>query len=146
MPNELSHRQCELILNAHRFTGFSDDDPPVDFPAIDLTKIQYGQDGTLYATDTGRQGGEMMVKLAPSSPSAQRIARWFRERQQGARRTFSGTYGDPGLGYSLTLEGGKLVSAPPIVVPGQTYEAKFSFERLIPQMDGAQFDPAPAAA
>ena len=144
MPTILSTRHCELVINGHKFTAYADEDSPVEFPDIEHLEHSFGKDGTLYLSDTGMQGGEVTVKLAPSSPSAKRVLRWHAEMIRGMRLSFEGTYGDPGLSYDVTLRGGVLMKSPPSVVPNKTFECVFLFEQIIPNYDSAAFDPAPA--
>lgn len=146
MPTILSSRHAELTINGHRFTGFSDDDPPVEFPDIELITTMRGRDGAMYASDTAIQGGEVTVKLLPTSQSAKQVLRWMTEILRGGRMLFQGSYADTELGYSVQLKGGMLKTAPPSVVPGKTYEATFEFEQLLPDYDGANFAPAPQVA
>lgn len=144
MATHLSWRHIELILNGHRFQGWSDDDPPVEFPDIDLVNVVTGKDGAAYYSDTGMLGGEVTIKLLPTSESAKRCLRWLEERDSGARLEFEGTYGDSEIGFSAALRGGALRTCRPATVPDQNFEVVFHFEEIIPDYDAAQFSPAPA--
>lgn len=140
---EQSHLHQVLILNGHRFTGLSDDDPPIDVPDIDLLEYKYGMDGTMHTKSTNVKGGEVPVKLLSSSLSAKFLLTQFSLIQGGARILWSGSYGDADLGYSVQMLGGKLLRCPPSVVPGKTFEAVFVFEQLIPEYSAAQFVEGP---
>ena len=149
MANILSHRSVSLILNGYRFEAFADDDPPVDFGDMDIYEITHGQDGGMYAHDTSMLGGEVIVKLLPTSNSAIKVIQWFAMRQASAGAggiIFSGTYGDATRGYSIALQRGVLRRCHPIIVPNKTFECTFEFERFVPSVDGVRFEPAPAAA
>ena len=143
MPSQTSHLKQTLEINGTVVTGLADDDPPVDIPEIELITTKFGQDGTLYAHATEVVGGEVMVKLLPTSQFAATVLRWNAEIQNGARLIFSGNYGDPELGYSMQMEGGVLTKCPPSVIPNKTFECTFMFEELRPQYDGAKFAPGP---
>ncbi len=143
MTTQTSNRHTLLILNGVRITGFSDDDPPVELPDIELAEETFGQDGTMYVRGTAKQGGEVMVKLLPTSPQTKWLMRKHAEIQSGARVEWEGTYGDPTLNYKTLLRGGVLKSAPPGISPGKNAEFTFVFEQLIPQFDSARFAAAP---
>ena len=146
MPNILSDRHVECIINDHRIEGWADESPPIDFPEIEMIEAMYGRDGTLYGAETGRQGGEVTLKLLPASRSAIRFMRWFAERQRGGRITFEGTYGDNELGYSMQMKGGLFRMLRPMIVSRQVVNVGLVFEQLIPNFDGVEFDPAPQAS
>ena len=146
MPTELSHRHQTLIMNGERVTGLASDDPPVDLPQIALIEEDFGNDGTMYGMGTAMRGGDVVVKLQPSSPQVKSWMRKFAEIQAGARILWNGVYGDSSLGYSTLLRGGFLKQARPGITPGQTAEFTFVFEECIPQFDNARFAPIPEPA
>lgn len=142
MTTQLSYLHSVLIINGERVTGFSEDDVPVELPDIDLSEAIFGQDGTMYTSGTAIIGGEVMVRLLPTSPAIPRFLRFHSEIQQGARIDFEGSWADPDLGYSTLMQGGVLRVCPPGISPNKTFEMTFDFEKLIPQFDGARFAPA----
>ena len=143
MTTTLSSRHINLILNGHRFTGYAEDDPPVEFPDMDLVETVTGRDGAMYANDTAMLGGDVTVKLLPTSESSKQVLRWLAQRQRGERLEFEGEYGDTALGYDVVLRGGVMKTCAPATVPGKTFEVVFAFEELIPNYDGARFAAAP---
>ena len=143
MPAILSTRHCKLIINGHQFNGYSNDDPPVEFPDIDFLDYEFGKDGGLYGNDNGMQGGELLVKLAPGSESAKWCIRQLARRNRGERVLYSGSYGDVNLNYVTNMLGGRFKMCPPAVTPGKTFEATFVFKQYQPLYDGALFTPSP---
>lgn len=146
MATIFSWRQIQLLLNGHRFTGFADEDPAVEFDSVDLAEITTGRDGTLHADDTGVLGGPVTIKLLPGSESVKQCLRWKAERDRGEHTEFEGTFADPTLGFSAALRGGIFMSCPTMTVPGQTFEVVFHFEEIVPDADGANFSPSPAGS
>ena len=142
-PTQLSNRHAILTLNGRRITAFSDDEPPVELPEIELAKTTRGQDGSMYATGTAAKGGEVMVKLLPTSPDTKWLMRKHAQIQNGARITFKGSYGDSEIGYKVLLRGGVLVKAPAGISPGKNVEFTFDFEEVIPQFDAMRTSRAP---
>ena len=143
MPNVLSHQHSRLTLNSHRVEGLALEDVPVEMPSIVLYDIVRGKDGTMYANGTGAKGGPVMVRLLPSSRSALQFLKWHSQIQDGAVIEFNGSWEDSENGYSTTLRGGYMTEAPSGLHPGQNAEFTFEFEEVIPDVDGARFDPAP---
>ena len=85
----------------------------------------------------------MIIRLLPTSVTA---SDWLREHariQTGEVVKWDGVWSDSNLGYSTLMRGGVLTKAPPGIHPGKNCEFTFIFEQLIPQFDGASFDPAP---
>jgi len=139
MTTQLSTRSSILILNGVRITGFSDDDNPVEFSESELATVKFGQDGTMYSNATGNQGGEMTVKLLPSSPSAKWLMRHAARIKAGAVIYWNGSYGDPTLNYKVTLRGGVMTKPPNAIVPGTDPAFMFTFEEIVPDFDTARF-------
>ena len=145
MPNQLSHLHSVLTINGSRVEGLAEGDP-VTMPDITLFETKRGRDGTMYSQGTGAKGGEVMVKLLPSSRTAAAWLKLHAEIQAGTVIVFSGSWSDNQNGYSTLLRGGVLKSAPSGLHPGQDASFTFDFEEVIPQTDGANFDPAPIFA
>ena len=146
MPTQLSHLKQVLILNGTRVSGLADASPPIDFPTIELLEDTWGKDGTLYTVATERLGGEVTIKLLPTSPDVKRFLRWFAQIQNGQRIRFEGSYGDPELNFSTLMQGGEMKSCPPTIIPGVDFEVMFVFEKLTPQYDSARFEPVAHAS
>lgn len=144
MPNELSQTHQILLISGHRFEGFADEEPAVDFDPVELFRERRSKDGGLHGTATNLKGGPMTIKLEPSSASVKWCLARHAEIQRGERLEFEGSYGDPGLDYNTTLRGGKMVSCPYGITPDKTFEVMFTWERATPEFDAADFDPTPA--
>ena len=104
-PNMLSHSHQQLIMNGERVSGLSDDDNPVELPNITLVEENYGSDGIMYVMGTSIKGGEVKVKLQPTSPHVKQWMRDFAQIQQGAVINYNGSYGDGNLGYNTVFRG-----------------------------------------
>ena len=139
MATQLSNSAIVFILNGHRFSGFADEDPPVDFEVPEIATANFGKDGGLYTNDTGKRGGELTVKLLPASPSTKWMMRNHSLIKTGSIIHWSGTYSDPNLSYHSVLRGGVLTKAPNATPPGQNAEFMFVFEEIIPDYDSARF-------
>ena len=152
----IDHRNSVLRLGGAevtRATGLSDDDPPVELPEITLSEQVFGKDGTMYAMATGRQGGEVKVKLLPTSPTTARWLNVYASIIKGARVLWNGSYtqefhitseeGERVYNYVSTFRGGVLKMATPGVVPGVNAIFTFEFERIIPDFTLANFDEPP---
>ena len=144
MSTTLSFRHISFQVNGHEFTAWADEDPPVDFDKVDLLEITRGRDGTLYTSDKGVRGGNVTVKLLPTSPSAIRCLQWLNESLQDEDLDFEAIYADSRLGIALTLQGGKLMGCDPTIVDGKTFECTWVFEEFVPDVDGATLAPGPA--
>ena len=142
-PTQLSHSHQVLIINGERVSGLAPGDNPVELPTITLVEEEYGSDGIMYTMATSVKGGEVKVKLQPTSATVQTWMRDFARIQQGERIAYNGSYGDSELGYNTALRGGVLKMAPPGVTPGVNAEFTFVFEECVPEFDSAQFRPAP---
>lgn len=143
MPTEMGWRHITFTVNGERVTGFANEDPPVEFPDIDLIERTRGPDGTAHDLSTGTKGGEVMVKLLPTSRFVGVVLRWMARILNDEILDFEGSYADSRLGISSLLRGGKLIKCPPAVVPGETFECTFDFEEIVPQADRHQVDPPP---
>ena len=143
MANQMSYRQSVLTLNDHRVEGLSDDDTPIEMPDIDLVEVTRGKDGTMSTMGTNAKGGEVTIRLLPTSRTALLFMKWHSQMQNGAVINVEGTWEDVENGYSSVLRGGVLKTAPAGISPGKNLEFVFEFEEILPDVDGASFDPAP---
>ena len=146
MPQILSHAHIELEIGGHTFLGYADEDRPVEFDGgADRISTSVGKDGGLYGVDEAMLGGDITIRLAPTSPSAQ----WCITENQMRKDTvmaggdatpiYDGSYNDNSQGRAAELLGGVLVACPDMVEPGVTFEVMFRFEQIISSVDGATF-------
>ena len=141
-----SFAHLDLIINGFRFVGWSDDDPPIDWAFEDMNEITHGGDGGVYLMSKPMFGGTMTVKLFAGSPATQwciqqRAMRDNALIDKGGLTIYEGSFGDPVQGSSYELSGGWLDNVPLVAMPGVTYEARFGFERIVPNVDGGTYSP-----
>ena len=146
MTTQTSHIHQTLRLNGHTFRGFADTDRPVELPNVVLATHKFGKDGSLLATATNQQGGEVMLHLLPTSISCKFMIRQMAKIHNGSRIVWRGSYTDSELGTSLVFRGGVLLEAMPGTEPENQYDCKFVFEQIIGQYDGAKFGEPPLLA
>ena len=144
MSHLLSHAYRNTVLNGHRFVLLAGEEPPVDFEFEDSAEVERGPDGTLNGLGNARLGGEMTVMVQPGSRSVQwciqeEVARQNSILDGGFQRTYAGSHEDTAQEISYTLEGGLIINLPPVNIPGEPYEAKWDFERIIPEVDAGKF-------
>ena len=145
MSQFLSHAHIEFEVGGHTFVGYADEDRPIEFDGgADRISTSVGKDGGLYGVDEAMLGGDITVRLSPTSPSAQWCIMENQMRKDGlaeggATPIYDGSYNDSAQGRSAELLGGVLVTCPDMVEPGVTFEVMFRFEQIISSVDGATF-------
>ena len=138
-PVYFSNTSTVLALNGVRIEGFSNDDPPVEFPDIQLVEEMFGRDGHMYVMGTGLRGGDVVIKLLPTSPSIPAFMDRHAMMQLGRDPGFYyGEYSDRNLGFSTYMYGGYIKQCPPAVSPGKTFEVTLVFQELRPQFKNAR--------
>ena len=145
-----SNAHISLVLNEYTISGFADEERPVEFPSSDdLLDRKYGNDGSMYGMSKPMYGGDLTIRLAPTSHATA----WFvkeRIKLKNAQTngdplpTYSGTFKDEGQGRKAELSGGYLLRCADLPEAGQTFEVVIAFERIIGNVDAAKFQPAPS--
>ena len=127
--------------------GWSDDEDAFMVPDVELAKIIRGADGKMMASATSNRGGEIRLKLLPTSLSTQFFAQQISQIRLGATVVFNGLSFNNESGISLRMERGVLITGPFGQTQGKeaaaTREFVFEFESLIPNYDGARFTGPP---
>ena len=147
MVQILNHAHVSTVLNGHRFTGWANEDRPVEFPTgDDMVNFELGKDGGVYGDNVPMFGGKIIFRMAPTSPTAQWAVQqkenWKQAQINQTETTiYEGVYSDPIQGRSARLEGGFFVQCPDMIEPGQTFEIHVYFERITGNADGAKFRP-----
>ena len=148
----LSNAQISLVLNGVTIQGFADEDRPVEFPmSDDMIERKYGADGALYGTTKPMYGGDLTIRLAPSSSSTawfvkERI-KWKNAQRDGtALPVYNGTFADEGQGRTATLTKGYMLRCADLPEAGITFEVVLAFESIIGNIDGATFAPPPSSS
>ena len=141
-----SFAHLDLILNGHRFEGWANEDPPIDWEFDDLNEVSWGQDGGVYLLSKPMFGGYMTVKVFDTSPTAQWLMQQRLQRDnalidKAEVTVFSGSFGDAVQGSSWELSGGWLENVPLVAMPHVTFAAKIGFERITPNVDGGTYRP-----
>ena len=146
MPTLASHLHQTLILNGHRFVNLADNERPIELPSIEMLTHRFGKDGGMLATRTNIQGGEVMVRLLPTSQSVKFVLKQRALMNNGKRINFSGSYSDSQLNFTIQLVGGFLKACPPGIEPDVDFECTFLFEQIIGNFDAAKFAAPPLLA
>ena len=146
MAHSDSFATIEVIIQGHRFMGWSDDDPPLEFSDEDGNEFSVGADGGLYAIGNPQFGTEMTFKVFPNSPTVQ----WAINQEQMRKDDlaagndqviYAGSYINPATGDSYRLSGGFIMNFPSTRVPGVTYEGTMKFEEIASSVGTARFTP-----
>ena len=150
MATILSSRNTKLVITpaegeALEVTGFSDDDPVIEWPDDEFMEMIQGKDGLSYGNDLGMIGGPMTIKLVPVSPAIPRFLRWRNAYVAGERINFSGSYGDPNLQLGVSFSEGYLVYCPPMAMPGVDFEITMWFEKYESDADTARLQATPSS-
>ena len=147
MTQILSHTHVDLILSGIRIEGYAEEDEPVEFPdGSDRVEIKTGADGASYGVSKAMFGGDVTIRLEPTSPSTQQFIQWGQEQKENMRnrrafRIHSGSYTDTVQRRSSRLEGGMLKTWPDQATPDKTFEVVIHFDDIINQVDAAVFHP-----
>ena len=145
MSQILSHSHINVVINGHPFTGWADEERPVEFPSGEnMVEVKVGRDGGVYGSNIPMFGGEVKFKLAPTSPTTQwaiiQKEAWKQAQINGTPTTvYEGTYMDASQGRTVRLEGGFLQMVPDISEPGQTFEMTIYFERITASVEASRF-------
>ena len=148
MVAAFSLEHVSVTLGGHLVRGFADEDDALMLPdAVSFFEVSRGADGSMEVMRNGVKGGELQLKLQPSSPSVQFFMNQvsLQMGDQGSSGTIVSWQGeviDSRNGAKVTLSDGVLTEAP----LGQTYGAgaaatmvfKWQFEIIKP--DWAQAD------
>ena len=118
----------------------------LSFPTEELVRLKRGADGGVYGVDLAMFGGNVIFRMAPTSPGAKAFMQWRAMHDQATlggspQMVFAGSYSDTFQGRSARLAGGVLISAPAMSVPDVTYEGTIYFDRIIGIVEGADFLP-----
>lgn len=141
-----SHAHLEVTINGHEVVGWAEDDPPYEFEEEDLVETKRGQDGGLYGLSMPHLGGDITLKLSPTSPTTQWAIQQKQEfktaeKDKAAQTVYEGTFNDPVAGVNMNLAGGVFVNCPSFPTAGQTFEVMFRFEEFTSEVDGGTFHP-----
>ena len=133
-------------------TGWSDDADALLMPdEFEIMNTRFGASGDLSAFRTGMRGGDVTIKLLPTSPTVIHLMKCVAfiivQNESGTPDnvlTWDGSVTDHANKYKYALRDGVLVAAPLGVTIGSGDAAnrmfRFSFPQIIPEYDGASFD------
>ena len=93
--------------------------------------------------EPGRKVVKSLFGYCHRSRSATLFMKWHAQIQSGEVLEIKGSWDDNENGYTSVLRGGVLKMAPSGLHPNKNAEFVFDFEEIIPEFDGASFDPAP---
>lgn len=142
---QFNAKDSRLTLNGHQYDGLSEDEDAISFDgAVEITTTRRGALGQLFSAQSGEDGGMVVVKLLPTSPSTAFMFSQRNRIQAGEiPNDWNGTFTNERLGISVSIERAVLKTAPtgPAVGKGTARNETFEFEaeRLTPNYDGAGF-------
>ena len=124
-------------------TGWSDDADALTMPdEFEIMNTRYGAGGELAAFRTGLKGGDITIKLLPTSPTVKAFMLRLTDIHGGAQMEWSGYIEDTVNDFNFTLEDGVMVAGPLGMTLGSGDAAnrmfRFSFARIIPDWSAAK--------
>ena len=142
MLNELSHARSQLIMNNKKVEMLAPVRPPIQIPPASIGRPVVSPDGSSYFVGQRMISGNLVVNLLPTSPTAvEWIAIYSRIQKEQAIVDWDGIYGDPLLGDSTKLRGGKLMVSPRAIIPDVNQVFIFYFALIQPNVDGVNLHP-----
>ena len=144
----ISLAHSAVIFNGHRVRGWSEDGDVITIPDVTFAEVVRGADGQLMAQSTADQGGEVVLKLLPISPSCQYFMQQVARILRGAQIIWNGSIDYSQLGFRAQFSRGVMTMGPVGQTLGKSSAAAreftFEFESIIPNYDGANFEGPPA--
>lgn len=148
-----SHAHIDCIIEGFRVDGWAAEDPPYEFPDNDdLFEIIRGAAGDENPDARPMYGGGLILKVLPTSPAAQwgiQQRNYFDDANRNGfphrvygRDGSPAMFADPTRSIALAMIGGVFNGCPKFPTGGQTFEIKFHFEQMIPDVDGGIFTPS----
>ena len=140
---DFSLERCEVQLNGHTVTGWSDDAEALSIPEIDLATIVRGAGGGMVSTSNGEKGGPVILKLLPNSPSVPFFMNLITAQMNGASIVWNGLFRDPVNKVTVAFMKGVLQHGPlgQTIGKGSTknIEITIEFEKVIPDYSAVNF-------
>ena len=137
MADALSLQDVDVVIDGIAITGWSDDADCLMQPQADaVVNMRKGALGDVfYTSNPDARGGELVIKLIPTSPSVRDLQRLVTAARNGDIMIIQGDIHNRLSGERQGLEGGTLLEGP----KGTTYgsgdvrnmEYKFYFEDYI---------------
>ena len=146
MAIQRSHAHLSIIIDGHRWVGFSDDDQPYEFTWPELREGKLGVDGGHYGAANADFGCGFKIKSSDVSPSLQwaiqQRTMYLNAVRDGLEvPVLSGSITDLSFGISATLSGmtvdGEFPGWPGAA--GSTNEVMFDVTQFTPNVDGGAF-------
>ena len=141
---EISIIHSVLTINNHEVGGYADEDGALSLPDSELYNVRRGPTGETVYSYNGMRGGELELRLLPTSPSAVFFIRMGQQIKNGSRIRVDGDYSNLSLGYSVKFRNGVLKSLPPGPTLGSTGAGNltfmFDFESIISDFDDFRQD------
>ena len=113
-------------------SGWASDDDVCIFEPIEIFEEEWGRDGQLYGLANAKKGTVNTLKLSPGSENVAIFQAMLKDWHDGNLTPFEGSYLDTDKHYGATLIGGLPYEIPPVQAPGQIYEPKIIWEKVIP--------------
>lgn len=135
----------DTMDHSEEITGWSDDADALTMPdEFEIMNTRFGAGGDLSAFRTGMRGGDVTIKLLPTSPSVIFLMKRLTFiLQPGNRLGWSGSIHDTANKYHFELRDGVMVAAPLGVTIGSGDAAnrmfRFSFAQIVPHFEDALY-------
>ena len=125
----ISPDNTDLVLNGHKFTGFTDANDAIMAPNITSAEYKWGADGEMLGGSTGKRGEILTVKLLPNSRTFLDFLLPILEQEQasGAKVTFNGGLYYRALNISVSLETVQISTHPPLITIGNSFAGNVEF-------------------
>lgn len=145
--SQINIAAVDITLNGHVVEGLSDDADALSMPNIELFQTRRGARGEMVSFRTGNRGGEIMLKLLPSSRThvfLQRQVARMNNPSDPARVNWEMEINDEFNGVHVHCRNGVLKTAPYGQTLGQgeaaNREYTFEFQTIDPQYDQAEYE------
>ena len=124
-------------------TGWSDDNDALTMPdEFEIMNTRFGAGGELAAFRTGLRGGDVTIKLLPTSPTVKSLMIRLTEVHRGVMMEWTGKIRDTVNNFSYDLTDGVMKSGPLGMTLGSGDAANrmfvFSFASIVPDWDTAK--------
>ena len=146
MADDMSLENTVVIINGHHVRGWGDGNEVIRLPSINGKTTRTGADGKMEVLGQGTLGGEVMLSILPTSPSASTLMGYASQEMARNYQEFRISVIRPD-GSVTACENGTLTTWPTGPSQGQgsagLLEFTFTFEVVRPNYDGVRHEGVP---